>query len=129
MPVLGNAVPKSLRNPGSSWREVQGPLHTSSAPVPPPIPRIDPGELRELPTPGDESALTIERGVDAIGPRLDELDPAIGQVVTPEEPCPEMVRDDLAEAIGMIGSPGALSSYLQRHSTDPHRCMGDITLT
>src|SRR4051794_37572451 len=93
------------------------------------MPRTARGELRDLLTPRDESASTIERGVDAISPRLDELDPAIGQLVTPEEPRSEMVRDDLAEAIGMVGGPGAVSNRLHRHFKDPHRRRGSITPT
>src|SRR3954452_5016932 len=93
------------------------------------MPRIAPGEHRGLPSPGDESALMIERSVDAIGPRLDELDPAVGQPVTPEEPGAEVVRDGLAEAIGMVGSPGDLSHRLHRHFMDPHRCRGSVTPT
>ncbi len=90
--------------------------------------QIDPGGPRQLPGPSDESAAAIERGVDAIGPRLDELDPAVGQVVTPEEPRAEMVRDDPAEAIGMVWGLGALSHRLHRHPTNLHRCRGFITL-
>src|SRR3954462_2413663 len=78
------------------------PLPLRSSLSPSAVPGIEPRGSRRLPGPGNESASTIERGVDPIGLRHDELDPAIGQVVTPEEPGAEMARDDLADVVGMV---------------------------
>jgi hypothetical protein len=62
-----------------------------------------------------ESAPAVERGEDPVGEHLDELDPAVGQPGSAEDPGPEIARDDLTQSIGVIDRFAPIVHQLWRH--------------